>query len=295
MTKSYFFTIIDKRDNDKFQNFKFNNFKNSEKTILQKHHSDSFWGFHSGSIQQKIWNKIQKNDIMFLTTPTDSFEIYGTVSHKIINSKIGKNIWPDEINSNQINHFLFFKKINKFNLSYHELIGYSDRVVKVPIPGIYEIKNTFKKIIENKFKNQPLLSTTNQLRPKETNYAKISKIVPIKYKTEVFHYARDPPLVKTLKKLYDNRCQICDFTFEYKKGKFYSEAHHYNPISKQGKNDWTNLIIVCPNHHAQFDYNIIAIANDGNNIIDRNGDKIGKIIFHKQHSLRLENITSQLV
>ena len=54
------------------------------------------------------------------------------------------------------------------------------------------------------------------------------------------------------------------------------------------------MIVVCPNHHAQFDYNLIAIEIDGKSVIDKYGKKICTITFHKKHSLNLENIVSQL-
>ena len=289
-----FFVIIDKRDSGKFQNFLYKNFSGAEKKLIKKYNSDSFWSFYGATIRTEIWSKIKKNDIIFLTVPKENFKIYGIVSHKLINSNIGSSIWSDEINSEQINHFIFFKKTIKFNFSYHELIQYSTSKITIPIPGIYEIKKVFTKIVQNSIKNKKSVPIKNKFRPKDFDISIISKTIPKKYKSEVSHYTRDPKLVKRLKELYQNKCQICNFTFEYKKGKFYSEVHHYNPLQKEGSNNIDNMIVVCPNHHAQFDYNLIAIEIDGKSVIDKYGKKIGIITFHKKHSLNLENIVSQL-
>ena len=77
--------------------------------------------------------------------------------------------------------------------------------------------------------------------------------------------------------------------------KFYSEVHHYNPLKKQSDDDYENMIVVCPNHHVKFDYNVIAISRDGTSIINKRGESTGeKIKFHGKHKLDKKNIESQL-
>lgn len=73
---------------------------------------------------------------------------------------------------------------------------------------------------------------------------------------------RDTKIVAALKELYEFRCQLCGLTIELKDGLRYCEAHHIRPLGHphDGPDATSNLIIVCPNHHAMLDYASIQIS-----------------------------------
>ena len=197
-------------------------------------------------------------------------------------------MWPDGLGSEQITYFLLFENLENVNIPFTEMINLSEESLITFISGIYKINNSFK-----------LESKLNKISKKQS--IQMSFVMPTtkngpaqKNTAEVTRFLRDTSKVKKLKKLYDNKCQICSHTFEYKKNQFYSEVHHYNPLKDNADDDIDNMIVVCPNHHAEFDYNLIAIDIDGKSILDRNGKKIAEIHFHKQHKLSEKNITSQL-
>lgn len=54
-----------------------------------------------------------------------------------------------------------------------------------------------------------------------------------------------------LAKIYEGKCQVSGFTFNMRNGKPYSEIHHIKP---EIGNHIKNLLVVCPNIHAQFTY-----------------------------------------
>lgn len=58
-----------------------------------------------------------------------------------------------------------------------------------------------------------------------------------------------------LRELHEGKCQLCSFTFEKKNGELYFEVHHLDP--EIGHHP-TNLLVVCPNCHAQFEHATIA-------------------------------------
>jgi hypothetical protein len=58
-----------------------------------------------------------------------------------------------------------------------------------------------------------------------------------------------------LRELHDGKCQLCSFTFEKRNGKPFFEIHHLDP--KIGHHP-TNLLVVCPNCHAQLEHAIIT-------------------------------------
>ena len=46
----------------------------------------------------------------------------------------------------------------------------------------------------------------------------------------------------------------CSTTIKKKDGSFYIEAAHIKPKSQKGQETPDNILILCPNHHKEFDY-----------------------------------------
>jgi predicted HNH restriction endonuclease len=61
---------------------------------------------------------------------------------------------------------------------------------------------------------------------------------------------------QTMKVIYGYRCMVegCGFTFLKKNGELYAQAHHLESLSDGGPDDPDNIVVLCPNHHAQFHY-----------------------------------------
>lgn len=59
----------------------------------------------------------------------------------------------------------------------------------------------------------------------------------------------DTRIQKSLKKLYEFRCQICGARAIEMYGVDVSEAHHLELFSLTANNDAKNIMIVCPDHH----------------------------------------------
>ena len=284
-----FFVLIDPRDSEKFRKFKIKKFNESTNEILEKNNQEFIWSFHKSHIDNSIWKKIKKNDQIYFSLPKNDFKIMAHVSKKIIDKKIGKIMWPDVLNSEYLTHFLLFERIENISIPFNQLLDYSSNSLTVYLPGIYEIKTIFRSSIQK----QKMISK-KQFIAKPFVLPLTENGIPQKDFSEIMRFVRDSSKVKKLKKLYGNKCQICGYTFEYDKNKFYSEVHHYNPLKELADDDFDNMIVVCPNHHAEFDYNLIAINFDGYSIINNKGDKIGEIHFHNEHKLSKKNIQSQL-
>lgn len=102
---------------------------------------------------------------------------------------------------------------------------------------------------------------------------------------------RDESLVRRIKSIYSNCCQICGLSIRIGPDKFFSNVHHIWPLGKpfDGPDCLENLICVCPNHHAQLDYHSIELSPK-DLILDKHA--IGKkfiehhnIIFRKLNEL----------
>ncbi len=80
--------------------------------------------------------------------------------------------------------------------------------------------------------------------------------MPARVKQTVHRIVRDTAISREIKRLYEFRCQVCGLRLEIEPGVFYAEAHHLQPLGgeHQGRDDRGNLLCLCPNHHALFDY-----------------------------------------
>ncbi len=111
---------------------------------------------------------------------------------------------------------------------------------------------------------------------------------PEKVKTEIFRVLRDTVLSRKIKFNYDYKCQICGKSIKLKNGK-YIEAHHIQPLGghHEGPDIESNIIILCPNHHTEFDYGVIAINPESLTVIhmDKNNHFNDKELMFKYHKL----------
>lgn len=87
-------------------------------------------------------------------------------------------------------------------------------------------------------------------------------VSPVRIKKIVSQTIRsDTELIKTLKELCQFRCQFpgCNVRIPKKDGGYYIEVAHIEPVSQGGKSVIGNLLVLCPNHHKEFDYGDLEI------------------------------------
>ncbi len=66
-------------------------------------------------------------------------------------------------------------------------------------------------------------------------------------------YKRDNKTIVQLKIVRGYKCQMCDSTIRKKDGSLYIEAAHITPKKEKGTELPSNIILLCPNHHKEFD------------------------------------------
>jgi hypothetical protein len=81
---------------------------------------------------------------------------------------------------------------------------------------------------------------------------------PDRIEVHVQRIIRDTTVSKSLKVHYDYKCQVCDLRIEPAPGSYYIEVHHVKPLgsSHSGIDTHGNMLVLCPNHHAMFDFGI---------------------------------------
>jgi HNH endonuclease len=89
---------------------------------------------------------------------------------------------------------------------------------------------------------------------------------------EISQQVRDRKLASELKAAYENRCMFCGelLAVSASPEQHYSEAAHIKPLGAphNGPDTLPNLLVLCPNHHLQFDYGILRLQlRDGEYVI----------------------------
>ncbi|MHA1863871.1 MAG: HNH endonuclease [Candidatus Thorarchaeota archaeon] len=121
--------------------------------------------------------------------------------------------------------------------------------------------------------------------PFETSSTRSSKVDGIDPSTQVDKEAprtvvfvgkriiRDTQASKDLKVFYDYTCQICETRLSNGRTKKpYSEVHHIRPlgVGPPMVDNWSNMICLCPNHHAEMDYRMMYIDPKSKKIVHSN-------------------------
>ncbi len=98
---------------------------------------------------------------------------------------------------------------------------------------------------------QPTPTAIDISTPPERTHVEISRII------------RDTATVRHVKSLHSYRCQICGERLALSSGGFYAEAHHIRPLGTphDGPDTPSNILCLCPNHHAALDFGCIAIES----------------------------------
>ena len=110
--------------------------------------------------------------------------------------------------------------------------------------------------------------------------------IPEKVKVEVTRIIRDTDITKRLKKLYENKCQICGKAIKLADRDF-SEVHHLQPLGGEhhGPDIEENMMVVCPNHHASLDFKSIFVEPGSLKIFHVDGERLGDLTILDGHKL----------
>jgi len=101
---------------------------------------------------------------------------------------------------------------------------------------------------------------------------------------------RDREAADALKELYGYECQVCGTRLQATDGSGYAEVHHIKPLgdSHGGPDEPGNMLVLCPNHHADFDNGMIAIDTATGQLFHAYDDAITgrRLTTHDSHSVR---------
>lgn len=117
---------------------------------------------------------------------------------------------------------------------------------------------------DEKEQEEIITQLTNQKKTKEDILRELLNINTIaESKVQVVNevYKRDNQTIARIKYLRDFKCQICGTSIQKRNGQLYIEAAHIDPKRLKGKENLENIILLCPNHHKEFDLGDLEILN----------------------------------
>lgn len=230
--------------------------------ILETRKKLNWKGFQDDTLDLNI--KADKDLSLLFPIPLDAnnykdnenSKLTGQVGYSYHEISLAERIISDELielskSGAQKNEFEKLKRIY-FSITGQEFdldILNSDELEQQEIIEIFKNQQNKSKIIED-------LKSLKETEP---------EIVVINQKS----YKRDNKTIAQLKILRKFECQICGTKILKKNNDYYIEAAHIKSKSIKGREIPDNILILCPNHHKEFDY--------GNRIIKHHS--VEKLIF----------------
>jgi len=92
---------------------------------------------------------------------------------------------------------------------------------------------------------------------------------PQRMETTVSRIIRDTLKALELKRRYNYACQVCGIRLKVSSNFYYAEVHHLRPLGgrHRGSDIESNMLVLCPNHHALFDLGVPYFLAKGRVII----------------------------
>ncbi|UXM92859.1 YDG/SRA domain-containing protein [Paenarthrobacter sp. JL.01a] len=117
-------------------------------------------------------------------------------------------------------------------------------------------------------------------------------VAPARRSAHVNQIIRDYGVAESVKRLYDNTCQICRTRLVTAAGP-YSQGAHIRPlgIPHNGPDTLENILCLCPNCHALFDGHALTVRPDGT--VMNLGSAAGKLEVAESHGLNFEHLAYQ--
>lgn len=122
----------------------------------------------------------------------------------------------------------------------------SNREQKKEVNSFLKYSKTQKPAVSSQSARKELVVASSVLEP------------PKRISVEIKRVVRDTAKTHKLKVKYEYCCQVCNQRIEISSTKFYAEVHHIRPLGGEhkGLDEESNMIVVCPTHHAYFDIGV---------------------------------------
>jgi len=265
-----YFIIVDDRDEFLYRSF-----------LLSPSSTNHVWGLRQHD--EPIWKQLNTGDIICMMIEGDhQFTTQGKVLRLEINPDVPKQ-WSKNFRTSTMKYLIYFNDVRPLHLPKGEIINHAQDLASKHMPGLHKVKPDKSSALISKLMFRSADPDSIPV-PIDLNGP------PNKIKCRITRFIRDTQKSQKLKELYKNHCQICNYRIEINESICYSEVHHIWPLHDGGDDDFDNMVVLCPTHHAEFDYGVICIDISGTRILDKHSNKIGSLFIKDGHLISSKNI-----
>lgn len=209
--------------------------------ILKEKKETPWDGFENNVLLSNV--KSDKNLSILFPIPLDSKKYFQgravpQVGYTYLDSSIAKNIIADEIRK--------INKSGKLEIEFKKLLDIYKYVTGYEYMAQSDTDSIEQEEIEEIYVDKSREDIIKEL-------ANLKNTDPVMVELKSRSYKRDNKTIVQLKKIRNFECQICGKKIKIKNDKFYIEAAHITPKFEKGNEMPENILILCPNHHKEFD------------------------------------------
>lgn len=194
---------------------------------------------HNSFKNNTLWSNIKADKSLSILFPiylkSEKYKKYN--NNKRLAGQIGFSYYEDK---NLVEEIIFdeIKLLLKSNQNYSNEIQILKKIYKYYIGEEFDYDNIEQQEILAEIETLP------NLEDDET------ELITIQQKT----YKRNNILIAKIKKDRNFECQICNTKILKSNGSYYIEAAHIKAKKDKGNERKENILILCPNHHKEFDF-----------------------------------------
>ncbi|WP_265112273.1 HNH endonuclease [Halosolutus halophilus] len=282
--------------------------------------SISVWGAISSN--ESTWAQMEKEDIVLFYTKSGVYTHCGIIDRTYTDEELARNIWAPYDEGRTVEdiedpwlHMFFLQEVTKVDLpadDLHDALGYdmdyplsfmrpSDTAHSRLRTEFGSVRSFLDRYIPESGSSDPsedadASSADRDTSPSESKSGGVDREEksadlrpPDRIETTVSRIIRNTTLAKNLKDRYDYECQVCGDHRKRSSIDRYAEVHHVKPLgnSDPGPDSEENILVLCPNHHADFDYGMIEVDPDTMTLSHAYESNLDgrKLTVHSDHEL----------
>ena len=279
-----FVMIVGERDAERFRRFRTGEDSAAASSLGAGHDAVNLWAV-SASSGGPAWDRIERGDRVFFAEYGSPFAACGTVAGTARNGSAAVRAWGDTPRMRLLDRFVLFSRVREVS----EPFGRTCREAGIEPSEFTSLHEAAGRIGAQQDESD---SQTFEM-PAPHGAVAIPDDgdgAPGRTIESAARFARDAEKARLIKRLYLDRCQVCGTAVAMPGGRRYSEVHHLRPLKEGGDDNYGNMIVLCPNHHAGFDHGAVGISSDGATIVDWRGRKVGRLATARGHSIDPKNI-----
>lgn len=244
-----------------------------ETEISRRNGKTAVWGLTEGNSNR--WKRVEKEDYLLFYVGNEEYEYAAKVIGREYNPELAEKIWPDYLigsaggddPNDPWEYIIYLDDPIKLNLDskiVHRAAGYKEnfprRFMRLNDEGISTLEKKYGSLDE--FVHSEAIEEGESGTTAADREEQVADLKPPKrVDTQISRIIRNTQVAKNVKERYNHQCQICGGVRWRNQDQPYAEAHHIHPLGANppGLDIEENVIVLCPNHHADFDYGMVRI------------------------------------